>query len=114
MEKMTPGETDLENLKRNLAKDLVILEESDIGELTKELIESVYENVYKILLSVRKDQETMKFLREDKWDKWFNKLPKNSQEYLKSIPIWYDRDVAAFVSISIVIGFIIGFFTGYR
>ena len=55
MEKMTPGETDLENLKRNLAKDLVILEESDIGELTKELIESVYENVYKILLSVRKD-----------------------------------------------------------
>ena len=56
----------------------------------------------------------MKFLRENKWDKWFNKLPKNSQEYLKSIPLWYDRDVAAFVSISIVIGFIIGFFTGYR
>ena len=55
MEKLMREETDLENLKRNLAKDLVILEESDIGELTKELIESVYENVYKILLSVRKD-----------------------------------------------------------
>lgn len=48
-------ETDLDNLKHNLVKDLVILEESDVGELTKELIESVYENVYKILLSVRKD-----------------------------------------------------------
>jgi hypothetical protein len=45
-------ETKLEHLKQNLAKDLVVLEESDVDDRTKDLIESVYENVYKILLKV--------------------------------------------------------------
>lgn len=54
------------------------------------------------------------FKNNDKWAIWWDSLPENTRTYLNSQPIWYDRDVAAFVSISIVIGFIIGFFTGYR
>ena len=45
-------ETKLEQLKCNLVKDLVVLEESNVDDLTKDLIESVYEDVYKILLKV--------------------------------------------------------------
>lgn len=45
-------ETKLEQLKCNLVKDLVVLEESNVDDLTKDLIEFVYEDVYKILLKV--------------------------------------------------------------
>jgi hypothetical protein len=45
-------ETKLEQLKCNLVKDLVVLEESNVDDRTKDLIESVYEDVYKILLKV--------------------------------------------------------------
>jgi hypothetical protein len=48
-------ETKLEQLKHNLAKDLVVLEESNIDDRTKELIEFVYENVYNTLLKVGND-----------------------------------------------------------
>jgi hypothetical protein len=45
-------ETKLEQLKCNLVNDLVVLEESNVDDRTKDLIESVYEDVYKILLKV--------------------------------------------------------------
>jgi hypothetical protein len=56
----------------------------------------------------------MKIFKEDKWSAWWDSLPENTRIYLESQPIWYDRDVAKFVSIALVVGFIVGFFTGYR
>jgi hypothetical protein len=56
----------------------------------------------------------MKFFKEDKWAKWWDSLPKHTQEYLSNQPIWHDRDVARIASVALAVGFIIGFFTGYR
>jgi hypothetical protein len=47
----------------------------------------------------------------NKWQAWWDNLPKHTQEYLENQPIWKDKDVAVFVSIALVIGFFFGYIT---
>ncbi len=44
-----------------------------------------------------------------KWQAWYDSLPEHTKEYLKKQPVWHDKDVALFVSIALVIGWIIGY-----
>ena len=50
----------------------------------------------------------MKFFKENKWATWWDSLPKHTQDYLDSQPIWHDSDVTKFVIIALIIGFAIG------
>ena len=43
-----------------------------------------------------------------KWTSWHESLPKSTQEYLKTAPIWRDSDLAKFCAISFVVGLAIG------
>lgn len=43
------------------------------------------------------------------WDKWYNSLPEHTKQYLKSQPLWHDKDVALFCSIAMAIGFFFGY-----
>lgn len=56
----------------------------------------------------------MNLFKPNKWDSWYDSLPEHTKQWLKNQPIWHDKDVAFFVCISLVVGFIIGFFTGYN
>lgn len=47
--------------------------------------------------------------KQNKWEVWWNSLPAHTKEYLKSQPIWHDRDVVKFVSIALVVGFFFGY-----
>ena len=42
------------------------------------------------------------------WDKLYDSLPEHTKQWLKTQPIWHDRDVALYVSIALVVGFILG------
>lgn len=44
-----------------------------------------------------------------KWEKWWDSLSPQMQEYIKSQPVWHDRDIAKFVSIALVVGFFFGY-----
>jgi len=54
------------------------------------------------------------FKNNNKWVIWWDSLPENTRTYLNSQPIWHDSDVVRFISLALVVGFIIGFFTGYH
>ena len=45
----------------------------------------------------------------NKWEEWWDSLPKQTQEYLENQPIWKDKDVAVFTSIALAVGFFIGY-----
>ena len=45
----------------------------------------------------------------NKWSQWYDSLPPNTKEYLKNQPLWHDRDIAKFVSIALVVGFVFGY-----
>lgn len=49
--------------------------------------------------------------KQNKWEAWYDSLPQHTKEYLKKQPIWYDRDVAKFVSIALVVGYFLGYIT---
>jgi hypothetical protein len=44
----------------------------------------------------------------DKWDKWYNSLPLHTQQYLKTQPLWHDRDLGKAFAFGIAIGVILG------
>ena len=46
--------------------------------------------------------------------KWYNNLHPNTKHYLDSKPIWHDKDVAVFISISFAVGVLIGTVITYR
>jgi hypothetical protein len=43
-----------------------------------------------------------------KWETWHDNLPKHTQEYLKTAPIWRDSDLAKFCAITFLVGLTIG------
>jgi hypothetical protein len=45
----------------------------------------------------------------NKWEQWHNSLSKHTKEYLKTQPVWHDRDIAKFVSIALAVGFLFGY-----
>ena len=44
----------------------------------------------------------------NKWNAWYDSLPNHTKEYLKTQPLWHDRDLAKAFAVGAVIGFIIG------
>jgi hypothetical protein len=44
----------------------------------------------------------------NKWTTWYDSLPEHTKEYLKNQPIWHDRDLYKFCTITFTIGLIIG------
>jgi hypothetical protein len=44
----------------------------------------------------------------NKWNGWYESLPKNTQECLKGAAIWRDIDLFKFSAIAFVAGFILG------
>lgn len=47
--------------------------------------------------------------KKNKWQTWYDNLPDNTKAYLKTQPVWHDKDVAFFVSVALVIGWAIGY-----
>ncbi len=47
-------------------------------------------------------------LFESKYDKWWDSLPKNTQIYLKSQPIWHDSDLVRAGLMGLAIGIFLG------
>jgi hypothetical protein len=56
----------------------------------------------------RLERNKMKIFQESKYDKWWDSLPKHTQEYLKSQPIWYDSDLYKTAFIAFAFGFLVG------
>ena len=44
----------------------------------------------------------------NKYDKWWNSLTPQMQEYLKRQPVWYDRDMWKAGLIGFVVGILLG------
>jgi hypothetical protein len=45
----------------------------------------------------------------NKWDGWYESLPKHTQESLINKAIWRDIDLAKFTIIAFIAGFILGY-----
>jgi hypothetical protein len=46
--------------------------------------------------------------KQDKWDSWWDSLNPSTQAYLKSQPIWHDRDMFKAAVVGTLVGFLIG------
>ena len=44
----------------------------------------------------------------NKWTAWYDSLPKHTQQYLDTRPVWHDRDL---IWLSVVV-FVLGIFVG--
>jgi uncharacterized protein involved in response to NO len=44
----------------------------------------------------------------NKYQAWWDSLPKHTQEYLRAQPVWHDRDLFYAVTVGVVIGFLLG------
>lgn len=49
-----------------------------------------------------------------KFENWWNSLSPQMKQYLKSQPIWTDKDLYKSLAIGAVVGFVIGFIVGYE
>ncbi len=48
--------------------------------------------------------------KKNKWQAWYDAQPPHIQAWIdQPRPIWYDKDVAFFVSVALVIGWAIGY-----
>jgi hypothetical protein len=45
----------------------------------------------------------------NKWDGWYESLPKHTQEYLIDRAIWTDRDLFVFTLIAVIVGYTLGY-----
>ena len=43
-----------------------------------------------------------------KFQSWYDSLPEHTKTYLKSQPIWHDRDMAKALTLGMAIGLVIG------
>ena len=46
---------------------------------------------------------------KSKWDKWYDSLPEHTKIYLKSQPVWHDKDLAIVALLGTVVGFVLGY-----
>lgn len=49
-----------------------------------------------------------------KYDRWWDSLTPQMQEYLKKQPIWHDQDLYKALGVGIVIGFVAGVIIGFE
>ncbi len=47
-------------------------------------------------------------MQMSKWNAWYDSLPEHTKQYIKSQPIWYDRDMIKAFAWGAVFGIIIG------
>ena len=45
----------------------------------------------------------------NKWEGWYESLPKHTQEYLKRSALWTDRDLFVFTLIAVTVGYTLGY-----
>jgi len=45
----------------------------------------------------------------DQWQQWFHNQPPATQTWLKSQPVWHDRDLAVVIAIALFMGFFLGY-----
>jgi hypothetical protein len=43
-----------------------------------------------------------------KYQQWWDSLPKHTQQYLQSQPLWHDRDLFKALAAGVAIGFVLG------
>jgi hypothetical protein len=43
-----------------------------------------------------------------KWTAWYDSLPAHTKEYLKTQPVWHDRDLYRAFAIGAVLGLLLG------
>lgn len=46
--------------------------------------------------------------KQNKWQEWYDNLPKSTQEYLITQAVWRDIDIFKFSAIAFIVGFILG------
>lgn len=44
----------------------------------------------------------------NKWTAWHDSLPKHTQRYLDTRPVWHDRDLFAVAGLAFVLGIFLG------
>ena len=44
----------------------------------------------------------------NKWNTWYDSLPEHTKQYLKTQPLWHDRDLGKAFAFGILIGVILG------
>lgn len=44
------------------------------------------------------------------YDNWYNSLPEHTKIWLKSQPVWRDKDMAFAAAIGVCVGWFIGYF----
>ena len=49
-----------------------------------------------------------------KYQVWWDSLSPQMQHYLKSQPLWHDRDLYKSLAIGVIVGFVIGLIVGYE
>lgn len=50
----------------------------------------------------------MKLFTDNKWEAWWNSLSPQMQQYLKSQPVWHDRDMYKAGILGFTIGLLVG------
>jgi hypothetical protein len=53
----------------------------------------------------KNSQEDMEM---SKWTAWYDSLPAHTKEYLKTQPVWHDRDLYRAFAIGAVLGLLLG------
>ena len=46
--------------------------------------------------------------KQNKWQLWYDSLPAHTKEWLKTQPVWHDRDMFRAFGIGILFGILIG------
>jgi hypothetical protein len=44
----------------------------------------------------------------NKWNQWYESLPSHTKEYLKTQPVWHDRDLGKAFAFGAIFGTVIG------
>lgn len=50
----------------------------------------------------------MKFFGPSKWEQWYDSLPEHTKQYLKSQPVWHDKDMFQVGVLFFFVGLVIG------
>jgi len=49
-----------------------------------------------------------KLFEPTKYEQWWDSLSPHTKTWLSNQPIWYDKDVAKFVTVAVIVGYLLG------